>query len=81
MPGRSRSLGKDAPSLNGDPPSAPPTVRLVIDADALIALVAREPESEMVSSRIAAWIREGVELHAPELARYEVANADINEAT
>lgn len=28
-----------------------------------------------VARRIAEWIRDGVELHAPELARYEIANA------
>jgi predicted nucleic acid-binding protein len=49
-------------------------VRVVIDANALVALVAREPESEAVNRRVRGWAREGVELHAPALARYEVAN-------
>jgi predicted nucleic acid-binding protein len=47
----------------------------VIDASALVALMAREPESDAVASRIAEWIRDGLELHAPELARDETANA------
>jgi predicted nucleic acid-binding protein len=50
-------------------------VRIVIDASALVALLAREPESEAVTEHIARWVREHVELHAPELARYEIANA------
>lgn len=49
-------------------------MRVVIDANALVALVAREPESEAVNRRVSRWAREGVELHAPALARYEVAN-------
>lgn len=81
MAGPSRSLEKGVPSLSGDPPSTPPTVRVVIDANALIALVAREPESEMVARHIAAWICASVELHTPELARYEVANALTRKAS
>jgi predicted nucleic acid-binding protein len=65
--------------LNAEPPDDAPKC-VVIDANALIALIAREPESEIVSSRIASWIREGVELHAPELARYEIANAITRKA-
>ena len=49
--------------------------RVVIDANALIALIAREPESDAVTVHFAGWISDGVELHAPELARYEIANA------
>jgi predicted nucleic acid-binding protein len=49
--------------------------RVVVDANALIALIAREPESDVVTVHFAGWISEGVELHAPELARYEIANA------
>ncbi|HXA55136.1 MAG TPA: type II toxin-antitoxin system VapC family toxin [Solirubrobacteraceae bacterium] len=47
-------------------------MRVVIDANALVAL---EPESETVNQCVTRWAREGVELHAPALARYEVANA------
>ncbi len=60
--------------MNAEPPDDAIKC-VVIDANALIALIAREPESEAVSSRITSWINEGVELHAPELARYEIANA------
>ena len=60
--------------MSAEPPSNAP-VRIVIDANALIALMAREPESEAVTSHIFGWVSEGVELHAPELARYEIANA------
>jgi predicted nucleic acid-binding protein len=49
-------------------------VRVVIDANALVALLAREPESEAVEQCVTRWAREGVELHAPTLARYEAAN-------
>ena len=50
-------------------------MRVVIDASALVALVSREPESEAVTRHITGWARQGVELHAPALARYEIANA------
>jgi predicted nucleic acid-binding protein len=49
-------------------------VRVVIDANAVVALLAREPESDAVEQCIERWAREGVELHAPALARYEAAN-------
>ena len=49
-------------------------MRVVIPAIALVALVAREPESEAVNQCVMRWAREGVELHAPALARYEAAN-------
>jgi hypothetical protein len=52
--------------LNAEPPD---------DASALIALIAREPESDAVTVHFAGWISDRVELHAPELARYEIANA------
>jgi predicted nucleic acid-binding protein len=56
-------------------------VRVVIDASALVALMAREPESEAVASQMSGWVSEGVELHAPELARYEIANALTRKAS
>jgi predicted nucleic acid-binding protein len=40
-----------------------------------VALLANEPESVAVARQFAAWAEAGVELRAPELARYEVANA------
>jgi predicted nucleic acid-binding protein len=56
-------------------------VRVVIDANAVVALLAREPESEAVEQRIVRWAREGVELHAPALARYEAANVLTRKAS
>lgn len=49
-------------------------MRVVIDANAVVALLARQPESDAVEQCIERWAREGVELHAPALARYETAN-------
>ncbi len=60
--------------MNAEPPDDAAKC-VVIDANALIALIAREPESETVTTQVTGWISEGVELHAPELARYEIANA------
>lgn len=60
--------------MNAEPPDDA-AKRVVIDANALIALIAREPESDAVTVHFAGWISDGVELHAPELARYEIANA------
>ncbi len=50
-------------------------MRIVLDASALVALITREPESESVALKFASWAEDGAELHAPELARDEVANA------
>ena len=61
--------------MSGEHPERHAAVRVVIDASALVALLAREPESETVTRHVAGWMREGVELHAPALARYEIANA------
>ena len=41
----------------------------------LVALLANEPESDDVGRQFAAWAEAGIELHAPSLARYEIANA------
>jgi predicted nucleic acid-binding protein len=49
-------------------------VTVVIDANALVALIASEPNGPAVSELIERWIAEERELHAPALARYEVAN-------
>jgi predicted nucleic acid-binding protein len=57
--------------LNAEPPDDA-AKRVVVDANALIA---REPESDAVTVHFAGWISDRVELHAPELARYEIANA------
>lgn len=47
---------------------------VVIDANALVALIASEPDGPAVSKLIEQWAAEERELHAPALARYEVAN-------
>lgn len=47
---------------------------IVIDANALVALLAGEQTGPAVSERIDRWIAEGREIHAPALARYEIAN-------
>lgn len=48
---------------------------VVIDASVLLALVLREQHAETVSGLFAQWGRERAELHAPILARYEIASA------
>jgi predicted nucleic acid-binding protein len=40
-----------------------------------VALLTNEPETARVARQFAEWAESGVELHAPSLARYEVANA------
>jgi predicted nucleic acid-binding protein len=40
-----------------------------------VALLANELETARVVRQFAVWAESGVELHAPSLARYEVANA------
>lgn len=47
---------------------------IVIDANALVALIASEPDGPAVSELIERWTAEERELHAPALARYEIAN-------
>jgi predicted nucleic acid-binding protein len=58
--------------LNAEAPDNAAAKRVVIDASALIV---REPESDAVTLHFTGWISDRVELHAPELARYEIANA------
>jgi predicted nucleic acid-binding protein len=41
----------------------------------MLALVLREPHAETVRGLLDQWEAEGTELHAPLLARYEIANA------
>jgi predicted nucleic acid-binding protein len=49
-------------------------VTVAIDANALVALIASEPDGPAVSDLIEQWTAEERELHAPALARYEIAN-------
>lgn len=48
---------------------------VVIDANALVALIASEPDGPAVSKLIERWTPEERELHAPALARYEIATS------
>jgi predicted nucleic acid-binding protein len=48
---------------------------IIVDANLLVALVSGDPRGDWVSQSFLDWVEQGVELHAPELAKYEVANA------
>jgi predicted nucleic acid-binding protein len=50
-------------------------VSVVIDANALVAFVTNEPTADAVGRLMKNWAANKVSLHAPILARYEVANA------
>lgn len=48
---------------------------VVIDANLLVALVSGDPRGTQVQQQFLKWVNDGIDLHAPALARYEVANA------
>ena len=48
---------------------------IVLDANLLVALISGDPRGDQVSKSMLSWIDRGIDLHAPELAKYEVANA------
>jgi len=48
---------------------------VVLDANALVALALDRGRAEVVKVRLREWRDAGDELHAPELQRYEAANA------
>lgn len=48
---------------------------VVVDANLLVALVSGDARGGSVLRRFNDWLDRGVETHAPELARYEFANA------
>jgi predicted nucleic acid-binding protein len=48
---------------------------IVVDANLLVALVSGDPRGSQVSQAIMDWVNRGIDLHAPELARYELVNA------
>jgi predicted nucleic acid-binding protein len=50
-------------------------VSVVIDASALVAFVTNEEVAETVGGLLREWSAEDTSLHAPILARYEIANA------
>jgi len=48
---------------------------IVLDANALVVLALDRGRATAVKARLRDWWDAGVELHAPELQRYEAANA------
>ncbi len=48
--------------------------RFVVDSNLLIALGTGDPRADAVSNAVNDWLASGGELHAPELARYEIAS-------
>ncbi|MBA3440070.1 MAG: type II toxin-antitoxin system VapC family toxin [Pyrinomonadaceae bacterium] len=48
---------------------------IVVDANLLVALVSGDPRGSLVLQHFTDWLDRNVELHAPFLAQYEVANA------
>jgi predicted nucleic acid-binding protein len=50
-------------------------VAVVIDANLVVILAAKDPRAGMVERHMQAWLDAGEELHAPSLLPYEVANA------
>jgi predicted nucleic acid-binding protein len=50
-------------------------VSVVIDANALVAFVTNEQTADGIGRLMKDWAANQVSLHAPILARYEVANA------
>ena len=48
---------------------------VIVDSNLLVALVSGDPRGNRVSQAILDWVNQGVDLHAPELARYEFVNA------
>jgi predicted nucleic acid-binding protein len=48
---------------------------IVLDANLLVALVSGDPRGNQVSQSLLSWIDQRIDLHAPELTKYEIANA------
>ncbi len=48
---------------------------VIIDANLLVALVSGDPRGSLVERQFLTWFEQGINLHAPTLAQYEVANA------
>jgi predicted nucleic acid-binding protein len=47
---------------------------VVLDANFLIALITPHPLRENAYRLFTNWVAQGIDLHAPELVRYEIAN-------
>lgn len=48
---------------------------VVVDARVLLALVWKESHADTVGRLLGGWAEDGAVLHAPDLARYEIASA------
>ena len=48
---------------------------IVLDANLLVALVSGDPRGDQVLQSLLSCVEQGIDLHAPELTKYEVANA------
>jgi len=48
---------------------------VIVDANLLVALVSGDARGTQVQQQFLQWLDHSVDLHAPALARYEVANA------
>jgi predicted nucleic acid-binding protein len=48
---------------------------VVVDANLFVALVSGDPRGDLILKQFIKWIDTDIELHAPMLARYEIANA------
>jgi len=48
---------------------------VVLDANFIVAAITPNPFREAAEKKLEAWENQETDLHAPELARYEVANA------
>ncbi|MBW4615138.1 MAG: hypothetical protein KME21_18075 [Desmonostoc vinosum HA7617-LM4] len=48
---------------------------VIVDASLLVVLVNRDPRHEIVRQQFHTWITQAIEMHAPDLALYEVANS------
>jgi len=50
-------------------------VAVVVDADLLTVLATRDERRDVARALVERWLARGVDLHAPELVRYEMASA------
>ncbi len=50
-------------------------MNVVIDSNLLVVLVNRDPRSEITRRQFDEWMDRGIQIHAPILALYEVANS------
>ncbi|MDY7024271.1 MAG: type II toxin-antitoxin system VapC family toxin [Cyanobacteriota bacterium] len=48
---------------------------IVVDSNLLIVLAHQDPRTELAQKKFEDWFDRGNKIHAPELARYEIANA------